>query len=265
MCWWAYVFGCGRHQGGAYEYVHWWCLDRVWSLHRDYVQALLLPGYDELPRSKLRIAIKHNLTRIRPRALQARMKNVMQWREDENFHRDFSRSMLELASQAKCIQDEQVHIPGHQPWSRSRHVQHVRKEQRVVFSNPRVHRQHDKIRNNNASHRFKYLNKQARVRMKGRKRKREESDLLPCLNKQFSDQGGRYYLQECPNTNEETRKINSAIVVAVFGTPKVPSELLTNQSSYVNLIPEAILAHIRKVQRDLDIQHLYPPIVYKDV
>lgn len=79
----------------------------MWSLHRDQVQALRAEGYGYLPDTKPHIAIEHTLSRLKPKLLHTRMKDIMTWRKDEQFQKkDFNVFMREVSKQAKTLQEE---------------------------------------------------------------------------------------------------------------------------------------------------------------
>lgn len=66
----------------------------VWTLHREYLLTLEAAGYGNLTESKLHIAIRSILSRLKPHLRNSRMKIIIMWGTDEEFDKkDFNAFM----------------------------------------------------------------------------------------------------------------------------------------------------------------------------
>lgn len=78
--------------------------DRIWTLRREYFIALRTAGYGDIIKDKPHIAINHILGKLKPQQLYLRMKDIINWRKDENFHKEnLDRFVREIARLDKKI------------------------------------------------------------------------------------------------------------------------------------------------------------------
>lgn len=83
--------------------------DRVWTLHLDYIIALQVALYHELPSVKPHIPIQNIMWRWKPTTLNQRLKIIIEWRKKEGLDKkDFNAFMCEVAKQAKIIQEDKT-------------------------------------------------------------------------------------------------------------------------------------------------------------
>lgn len=79
--------------------------DRVWSLRKDYSNALRAAGYVEVIENKPHIAINHILRKLIPSQLHRRMLDIMSWRKNENSPTENSNRFLrKVVAQADKLQ-----------------------------------------------------------------------------------------------------------------------------------------------------------------
>lgn len=82
--------------------------DRVWSLHRNYLQVLENSGLSGLLNSRPHICISLILKRLQPRVLQSRMEDIIEWLNTEQLDKtDFNLFMREVSIKAVYIEQEQ--------------------------------------------------------------------------------------------------------------------------------------------------------------
>lgn len=78
--------------------------DRVWSLRRDYVQALRAGRYGYLSNFKPYIASDHTISKLKFRSLSMRWRDIPTGRKDERFHRnDFNIFLREVTKLARKL------------------------------------------------------------------------------------------------------------------------------------------------------------------
>lgn len=167
--------------------------DRVWTLHRKYLQTLEGAGFSDLPKTKPHIAIAHILKRVKPNTLRVRMKNIVLWRKDDNFDKkDFGAFMRELASQAKKLENEQ---------SNALKMLHMSESSDESGSEDGGNRKPSK---KNGRHKRSGGKKAIGSssadgpKKEQKKRKRDESELPPCLYEPCRTKGGRHFINKCP-------------------------------------------------------------------
>lgn len=60
---------------------------KLWSFHRNYTVVLRSSGYGDLTKSKLLIAIKHIIQKLKPLYLKTRMHDILEWGKDDSFEK----------------------------------------------------------------------------------------------------------------------------------------------------------------------------------
>jgi len=266
--------------------------DRVWTLHRKYLRVLQSAGFSDLPTTKPHIAIGHILKRVKPQTLRKRMKDIVLWRKDDKFDKkDFRAFMRELASQAKKLEDEQSNAAKFGGINDSSDESGSESENGNTNRKPSKGKR-NKNNKNNAGSSGSHENKP-----NSKKRKREDSELPPCLYEPCRKKGGRHFLNKCPTCPPEERSklieeyrakkkkrtthedikgrvhlltsdqidSHSALFHASFADGRIESVVLTDQGSDVNLISPNLFKLLIKEKGTVSSRELIPNHKYKGV
>lgn len=82
--------------------------DKIWTLRREYLNALWAAEHKDIVEEKPQTMINHMLKKLIPQWLYLRMKDILNWQRNKNFHEeDYNRFVLEVAFLAKKIQSKQ--------------------------------------------------------------------------------------------------------------------------------------------------------------
>lgn len=267
--------------------------DRVWTLHREYCSALRKAGYGDLQDAKPHITIDHILKKLRPPQLYRRMRDIIAWRKNDNFHKEnFSRFMQEVAKQAEKIQVEQRSIHFHtDKTERTRtHSQVQEKKQ------PRFERTFFQVKERMPGRQI--VHKEVEKEHRGQKRKLERTDAPLCLNPECRTKGERHYISQCPISSDETKTVlledfrrakraridaakrkdrkvgqvirstsssHSALFKAIFANGTVEKDLMADQGADANFIDEQLLEQIQKETPSTKITQYNAEQVYRGV
>lgn len=95
--------------------------DRVWSLRKNYCDALRSAAYGYIVPDKPQIVINHFHKKPKPPQVYRKMLDITNWKKDDNFHKEnFDRFVLEVAVQAKMIQSERRGTHTNKYWRETR-------------------------------------------------------------------------------------------------------------------------------------------------
>lgn len=259
---------------------------RVWTLRRDYCNALRNAGYGDLHIKKPHLAINHILGKLKPHALYKRMNDLISWRKDENFHKEnFDRFVREIATQAERIQSEQG-VPSQ--FSNTFVDSRMRRE--PLFREKQI--KHE----NPNSKRHKQVSHKDEVR--GVKRKSDEYETPLCLNPTCRAKDERHYLSRCARSDkntkasllEEFRKAkrarieagrggtgtvgqitnavalsHSSVFKASFADGKIEADIMADQRADANIMSKRLMMRIQREMPELQPVALCSAQVYKSV
>lgn len=173
--------------------------DRIWNLALHYETVLENAGYTDLPEKKPTTAITHILKRIKPNALKKRMYDIVKFEKDDvdgkNKSMDFKTFMRELAAQAVKM-DGELLGSAPDPMDISDDSDSDAKPS---------YRHRKKYAGTSSGYSGKNQPKDGKCNKGTSKRKRDEHESPPCLNKEKCPHS-RHYMSECPNSTDEEKK-----------------------------------------------------------
>ena len=247
---------------------------RVIKLSWDYRRALEVAGLPDLPTERPYVAIKHIMSKVKPSRLRKRMKKIIAWKKNENFHsKDYGEFVRALAKVAREVE---------------RAGRADRKETATSDSEIDSESDDDKPKGDRKRKKKKGKKRKASSSDDGGERKKLKEDkgskkeLPPCLNKSC---GGRHYMDKCPNTSpEEGKRLvkeykerkkkengkdssvcgafrlgaeaiddHSALFSATFASGRVESVVLADQGADCNFLPPSVVSALCKALPELEV------------
>lgn len=86
--------------------------NRVWSLIREYANALRVAEYVNIIEEKQEIAMNYVLRKLKPSRLYQRMLDIKTWTKNETFHiKNFNLFVRKVAKQTDELQTERRRAP----------------------------------------------------------------------------------------------------------------------------------------------------------
>ena len=264
--------------------------DRVLNLVHVYLETLDVAGFRNLPETKPHVAIRHIMKRLQPSALYRRMRDICEWRKNEQFDKtDFNRFIREVAAQAVRL-DENSDLNGRP----------TRDDTSAPESNGRVNDRSNSRRPGRGNTQ-KGAKPNSRVEKgrpnaadqgndKGGKRKAPD-----CLNKSC---GGQHWMSDCPNTSEDEKKRlvsevrakkkrnnpamdkvsgtiktvraldpedNTALFDATFLNGAIECHALADQGADANIVGQSVLDALKAANVNFCIRDLQEPKVYTSI
>lgn len=265
--------------------------DRIWSLRRDYYNALRSAGYAHILETKPHIAINHILKKLKPPQLYRRMLDIMTWRKNENFHKEnFDRFVREAAAQAEKIQTEHRGTNNHehnldnQNRAKGRRTFHaVRKSTGGVEAPVLANRKHSEKQDDD---------------VRGKKRKRDVWEAPLCLNPVCRAKGKRHYISNCEISDKNTKTAlveeyrsakkarlenakkgnstiarishitsnpHSSVFRASFGEGAIDTTLMADQGADANFMSARLFKEILQKMEKVHEKSLQPPQIYRGI
>lgn len=248
--------------------------DKVRSLHGDYIKAPRSAGYETIPSIRPHIARNHILGKVNSHHLMARIADMIDWQKNEQLDKkDFNAFMREAAVQAKQTKQERG-LPS--IVSARQHSSDEEADQVSV-----KHLGSSKKRSGNSGEWIvQPLIGKCRT-SRGSSTNYPIQLQPPCLNLVCRSNGGKNFIQNCPNAsgedkvtfwdqyraNKETRTSTSskqaggtinkldkktsdtilaedALLEACFLERKVLARLMTDQGANANFMPCKVLEDI---------------------
>lgn len=174
--------------------------DRVRTLHREYCNTLRNACYADVQVTKPHLAVKHIMEWLKLQKLYKRMKDIIVWKQDENFHTEnFSQFMREFVIQAEKLQKEQKAIYALSKRSERMHTSYRRQPKRPMHFVKRYAQTKEKTTGRNSLH------KKVEEERRGVKRKMGPIEPTLCLDPGFRAKGKRHYVSQCPIEDAETK------------------------------------------------------------
>ena len=181
--------------------------DRVCHLIQHYLQVLDNAGMADLPKEKPHLCIKHIMNCLKPACLHKCMLDIIEWRKDEHFDRkDFNLFVRELSKQAARMDEDGL---GGQRQASSSHKNDDGADDGHDTNPERAEKPSRRRRNKNQNSRKPSGGGDGEnkgPKNMGGARKKSDRPLPPCLNTRCAAEGGRHYMDECPNTDDAEKE-----------------------------------------------------------
>ena len=265
--------------------------DRVLNLVHVYLETLDAAGFQNLTEEKPHVAIRHIMKRLQPTSLYRRMRDVCEWKKNEQFDKvNFNRFIREVAAQAMRL-DADADLSGRVNSGENSEFD-PKGRAREQANSKRGGKGADRKVSKLSNWRPEKETSTAKRAGGDRNEKRKAPD---CLNKAC---GGQHWISDCPNTSEDEKKRlvaevrakkkrakpamnnfagtiktvkaldaedNTALFNATFFNGAVDCLALADQGADVNIVGSSVLTALTNANANFCVRNLPEPKVYTSV